>query len=189
MSYVGVKKLISGSFSCPYLKPVIGPGAKKKHDAVVELVKDWFKKKKGALCFTEQPLHDERGSIKGRADIICEDPERAVHIVEAKSTRVYEAKLQDLIQLMFYVYMYSQNKNVPIEHIHAYLTYKRGWWSAYIIELRGDIKKALAEIVPSIAEMQKHISKEAHGLKTGELYVISDLCRICASDSCPFQAS
>jgi len=189
LSQVGVKRLVSESFNCAYFKPDprVFEVSSEKHDKLVKFVRKLFEDlRKGIKCEEEYELSLD--SLKGRADIVCSDG-KEVHIIEVKSTQVHRARMQDALQLMLYVYMYSKTQNTPLSSINAYLAYsyrESPYASAYIIRISDEAKKTLINVVSRLVESYSSIRSESFEGKG--LYVISDLCDICVYDKCPFKA-
>jgi len=189
LSQVGVKRLVSESFNCAHFKPDprVFEASSEKHEKLVKFVRKWFEDlRKGIECVEEYEL--SLGGLRGRADVVCWDG-KEVHIVEVKSTQVHRARMQDALQLMLYVYMYSKTKNTSLSSINAYLAYsyrESPYASAYIIRVGVEAAKTLINVVSRLVESYSSIrsgSFEGKGL-----YVISDLCDICVYDKCPFKA-
>lgn len=145
LSQVGVRKLIDESFNCAYftLNPNVFESSSEKHGELVEFIKRWFEGlEKGVKCTTEYPLSLD--VVKGKADVVCVDNQGVVHIVEAKSTQIHHARMQDLFQLMLYVYMYSEVNKIPVDRINAYVAYrygKRHDTFAYIVKVGDELRK------------------------------------------------
>lgn len=195
-SQIGVKRLLSENFSCTFFNsnPQVWDSSFKKHEKLVGEVMELFEKSlKKPKCITEYPLTLD-DTIKGKADIVCEDADGYVYIVEVKSTQIHRVRFQDLLQLMLYVYMYSMNKGVPLDRIKAYLVYRyvnirELKVSPYIIHITGDIKRTLLNIVQYIADRQKTVSSGINKTGNRSLYIVTDLCKICINNNCPFKAS
>lgn len=178
----GVREHISKLITCDFFIPKheILEKANRKHEVMVDRIKNIFERM-GKYCEKEYKVI--YGNLKGIIDLVCSDDERDF-IIEVKSTHASRARLQDLLQLSIYAYLYTAQKQDNEKEVELALMYKYGDKTKekiFVLKIEDDdLKNKLIDLGERLAGTRtRHSDKE--------LFVISDLCNICDNNKCPFK--
>jgi predicted RecB family nuclease len=150
-----------------------------RHDEIVDFVKKIYEQQ-GEKCVKEYSISDQ--DLKGSIDLLCYNEDK-YEIIEVKSTRISRGRIQDIIQLSMYAYLFNKNRKNVDKLLELSLVYRDERDNKIVIlKIPNDLKDHIIELGKKLAES----SKQRLG---GKLYVVGDLCNICENSNCPFKSS